>query len=279
MPLKPKSISSSLATQKRVRKSRKNTKAPCEVCSSRKLSKKSGLYRLKKGDTHLRQYLPATPELTSQATIKQSQHVSLTGLKPNRVVFYFATTSNMHTTMGAKITEFVKAYDTLQNSGVGKTDNSGKMDMNIACPQIYLAEDGQIYSRHFHIIYWDARIKKWDDKIYTHQIFCSVDKQFVKSIMRSHPGVVIIDALSPEYFNKKHIKGAINIPAKGHQWTLTEIMAKLPAGSNATTPMILYCWSPECNAAEKLWGQLNKLGFYNTFHYEGGISQWDGDVE
>jgi len=37
---------------------------------------------------------------------------------------------------------------------------------------------------------------------------------------------------------------------------------------------IIYCYSPECNAAEKLWMQLNSLGFYNTIHYSGGISDW-----
>ena len=42
----------------------KTRKAPCEVCSTRKLSKKSELYLLKSGNTHLRQYLPAKPNTT-----------------------------------------------------------------------------------------------------------------------------------------------------------------------------------------------------------------------
>jgi len=52
------------------------------------------------------------------------------------------------------------------------------------------------------------------------------------------------------------------------------VMSILPKGTNSTTPIIIYCYSPECTAAEKLWEKLNRLGFYNTMHYLGGISDW-----
>ena len=64
----------------------KTRKAPCEVCTTRKLSKKSGLYKLQSGDTHLRAYLPV------DATLRENPHaretVYLEGLKPNTVFFY-----------------------------------------------------------------------------------------------------------------------------------------------------------------------------------------------
>jgi rhodanese-related sulfurtransferase len=87
-------------------------------------------------------------------------------------------------------------------------------------------------------------------------------------------GVVIIDALDESHFEKTHIPGAVNLPAK-HKWTLAEIMQRMPKGTNSTTPIIIYCYNPECTAAEKLWEQLNRLGFYNTMHYAGGISDWN----
>jgi rhodanese-related sulfurtransferase len=249
----------------------KARKAPCEVCTTRKVSKRSGLYKLQSGETHLRSYLPTDPTL--QENPHGQEEVHLEGLKPNTVLFYFATNSKDFT---LPVRHFADAYDKLQNSGVVKTNGKGHAKVRVDCPQVYLADDGQVYSRHFHIIYWLAKDKKWDSRIYTHQIFCNVDKAFVSSIVNNPKfakKVVIVDALDESYFEKDHLPGAINLPAS-HKWSLADVMEKMPNGTGATTPMILYCYSHECNAAEKLWVQLNKLGFYNTMHYSGGISDW-----
>ena len=261
----------------KARQTRKTKKAPCEVCTTRKISKKSGLYKLRSGDTHLRAFLPndATLREHPQSKHHQLEHVLLEGLKPNTTLFYFATNSKDFT---KPIQHFAVAYDKLQNSGVVRTDAKGKVDVWVGCPQVYLAEDGNVYSRHFHIIYWITKKHKWDSRIYTHQIFCNVDKAFVRKMIsaksKSQEKVVIVDALDESYFNKNHIPGAVNLPAS-HKWTLAEVMRHLPKGSNSTTPIIIYCYNPECTAAEKLWMQLTRLGFYNTMHYPGGISDWN----
>lgn len=248
----------------------RSKKAPCEICSKKQLSKKSELYKLKSGNTHLRKYLPADDKLIEFNDVKMKPEiVYLEGLKPNTTFFYFATNPRDFT---LPILKFVDAYDKLQNSGVNRTSANGKAEVLIGCPQIYLAEDGNIYSRHFHIIYWNKANKQWGTTIYTHQIFCNVNKSFVKKML-NNPKVVILDALSEDMFTQNHIPGAINLPAS-HKWTLSEITARLPKGTNTTTPMILYCYNTKCNAAEKLWKQLNHLGYYNTMHYSGGITEW-----
>jgi len=267
---------------KQIRQTRNTGKAPCEVCTARKISKKSGLYKLQSGDTHLRKYLP--PDNTLSENLEEKNHnnkceiVKLEGLKPNTTFFYFATKSK---DFRKPVNRFANAYDKLQNSGVNRTDSKGCAEVRVSCPQVYLAEDGQVYSRHFHIIYWRDGGKggkgKWDTRIYTHQIFCNVDKAFVRKMISNSnksSSVVIIDALDESSYNKTHIPGAINLPAS-HKWTLAEVMGKLPAGTTSTTPIIIYCYSPECTAAEKLWEQFNRLGFYNTMHYAGGISDWN----
>jgi rhodanese-related sulfurtransferase len=253
-------------------KSSKTRKAPCEVCTTRRVSKKSGLYKLRKGDTHLRAYLPHDATLRENSNAKET--VKLEGLKPISVFFYFATNSNSKD-FTQPVQHFTDAYDKLQNSGVVKTNANGEATVHVNCPQVYLADDGQIYSRHFHIIYWQSKAKKWDTRIYTHQIFCNVDKAFVKKVISAKTDVIIIDALDESYFSKEHIPGAINLPSK-HKWTLEEVKKKMPKGIHSTTPIIIYCYSPKCNAAEKLWVQMNRLGFYNTMHYSGGISDWLG---
>jgi rhodanese-related sulfurtransferase len=266
-----------------IRIHRKTNKAPCEVCTTRKISRKSGLYQLRNGDTVLRAFLPADNRLRAnpQEIKHKCEKVKLEGLKPNTTFFYFGTLTKDFT---KPINRFIDAYDKLQNSGVARTDDKGRAEVWITCPQVYLAEDGNVYSRHFHIIYWrDSRKGSsksgskggWDTRIYTHQIFCNVDKAFVKKmISNKSSGVVIIDALDESYYNKTHIPGAVNLPAS-HKWSLADVMARLPPGTNSTTPIIIYCYSPKCTAAEKLWIQLNRLGFYNTMHYPGGISDWN----
>jgi rhodanese-related sulfurtransferase len=258
------------------------SKAPCEVCNIQKLTGSNAIYKLKSGDTHLRQYLPPDNTPTKSTDVRSStgiasssepETVILKGLKPNTTIFFFASnTPNPDFT--ASISPFKKAYGHLENSGVARTDNNGQVSFKINCPRVYLAEDGEVYSRHIHWIYWNNKSKSWGNDIYTHQIFCNVDKKFVKKYAgNSSKKVILIDALSEESYRERHIPGAVNLPAS-KKWSLDEVMRVLPSGTHSTTPMIIYCYSPECTAGEKLWIQLNKLGFYNTMHYSGGISNW-----
>jgi len=263
-----------MKTKLKSRHTKKTSKAPCEVCYSSKISKSSGLYKLKYGDTILRSYFPKSNKLQTQLQTKNKNKITLDGLKPSTKIFYFATN---HRDFTEPIQKFKDAYHHLENSGITKTNKKGECVVNIDCPQIYIAEDGQVYSRHLHLVYWDEKQKDWDKEIYTHQIFCGVSKSFVQKYVNSSNDVLIIDALPEDYFKKKHIKGAINLPAEKH-WTLKSVMEHLPTGTHSTTPMILYCYSADCNAAEKLYIQLTNLGFYNTMHYINGISEWNGET-
>ena len=253
-------------------KKRTQGKAPCEICGTRIYSSKAQLYLLKSGNTHLRTYFPKLPVQFHYS--QASQHILLHDLKPNSTIFYFATRSR---DISLPQQPFKDAYGTLTNSGVVKTNSSGNAEIFIDCPQIYIAEDGQVYSRHFHLVYWDSKKHEWSSQIYTHQVFCNIGADYVKKSMELPKPPLIIDALPPKYYKERHIAGAINMPATKN-WTLAEVMKVLPKGVNSTTPMILYCYSSQCNAAEKLYKKLTKLGFYNTVHYLEGISSWNGRI-
>jgi len=251
-------------------KTKTKSKAPCEVCYTRKITGSNAIYKLKSGDTHLRQYLPKDNTTTKSNGLET---VILERLKPNSTIFFFASNTPIPD-FTAKVTPFKKAYGHLENSGVARTDNNGRVSFKVNCPRVYLAEDGEIYSRHIHWIYWNNKTNSWNKDIYTHQIFCNIDKKFVKKYAGNvSKKVIIIDALSEDSYRERHIPGAVNLPAS-RKWSLDDVMRVLPSGTHSTTPIIIYCYSPECTAAEKLWIQLNKLGFYNTMHYSGGISDW-----
>lgn len=259
-------------------------KAPCQVCNPTKINLQSGLFKLKSGDTMLRNYFPKSPKITIKInfyspdlkSISTKNTIALTGLKPNKTIFYFATNSRDFSLSQMK---FADAYNNLENSGTIKTDSKGSCNVSIHCPQVYIAEDGNVYSRHLHLVYWNDKKQDWEEDIYTHQIFCNVSKEFIKKyINKKSSKVLLIDALPEDYYNKKHISNAINLPAN-YNWTLESVMERLPPGTHSTTPMIIYCYNQECTAAEKLYYKLNKLGFYNTMHYLGGISDWDGMMD
>ena len=48
---------------------------------------------------------------------------------------------------------------------------------------------------------------------------------------------------------------------------------------NKNHPIIVYCYSKECEAAVKLIKKLNKLGYNNSVHYKAGIQRWKGPTE
>jgi hypothetical protein len=125
------------------------SKAPCEVCHTQKLTGSNAIYKLKSGDTHLRQYLPHDNAPTKSNGLET---VILEGLKPNSTIFFFASNTPIPD-FTSNITPFKKAYGHLENSGVARTDNNGRVSFKINCPRVYLAEDGEIYSRHIHCIY------------------------------------------------------------------------------------------------------------------------------
>ena len=88
---------------------------------------------------------------------KTGNKIILDNIKPNKCIFYFATTSNDFT---KKIIGQVKAYGNLENSGVTRTDENGKAILHLHCPQLYVNIDGNVHSKHFHFIYWNEEKKK-----------------------------------------------------------------------------------------------------------------------
>ena len=245
---------------------------PCRTCKSKPI--KNGIY-LAKIQHFFEKSLPKTNKLYHEKSLN-TYKIEMKGLKPNKKIFYFGTQSRDFT---KPIQNFMTAYSNLKNSGVTKSDRNGKATFYLQCPQVYRNENGKVYSRHFHFMYWNNKKNKWNKNVYTHQIFCDVHQTFVNKHL-NNKNVIIIDALPSKFHNKKHIYGSINIPYTKKitsKMVIDEIKKKNKKyNGNKLIPIIVYCWSSKCNAAEKLNEKLNKLGFYNTVHYVDGISKWKG---
>lgn len=85
-------------------------------------------------------------------------------------------------------------------------------------------------------------------------------------LQRGQDGFLLVDARSAQDFEECHIPGAINLPYR-------KITAESTAHLSKERPIVLYCWSPGCNAATKAAVRLSALGF-QVKEMLGGIEYW-----
>ena len=110
-----------------------------------------------------------------------------------------------------------------------------------------------------------------DDQIehYESKLAFETDSWDLKVALESGENVVVIDARSPEAFQREHIPGAINIPYLKMSDETTNHLDK-------SALMVIYCDGIGCNASTK--GALNmaKLGF-RVKELIGGLDWWKRD--
>jgi rhodanese-related sulfurtransferase len=93
-------------------------------------------------------------------------------------------------------------------------------------------------------------------------------------LKRGQNSFLLIDARGSQDFEECHIPGAINLPYR-------KITAESVAHLAKEKPLVIYCWSPGCNAATKAAARLSALGF-QVKEMLGGIEYWrreGGSVE
>jgi len=237
---------------------------PCITCQNKPM--KNGYYKAELLSKFIN-YLPKTNKLCCD---EKNQKIKMEKLKPNSKIFYFATKNRDFT---KPIQMRSAAYNNLKNSGVVKVNSKGETTVHLKCPQVYRNDDGKVYHRHFHFIYWDAKNNQWDENLYTQKIICHVNEDFVKKYLKK---AILIDALPLDHYKEKHIKGAHSLPYN-KKWTEKDV--EKIVGKDKLKPIIVYCWNKKCSAAHDVCVKLNSMGYYNVMHYENGISGWSGPTE
>jgi len=226
----------------------------CQTCQSKPTA--TNAIVAKESDDFRKYYPPVTTKPHKTGNI--SMH--LTGLKPNSTIFYFASKS-CNVILIRKY-----AYGKLENSGIVNTNDKGEATVRLNCPGVYVnPEDSSIYPRHFHYCY---KVKdNWGNKLYTQKVICNVTK---KDLLAGSG--IIVDALPAEYYAKKKILNAVNIPSTLSLTHVKELADKHIG--NINTKIYVYCWNESCHAAEKLMEKLGKVGYHNTYHYPSGVEKW-----
>jgi rhodanese-related sulfurtransferase len=106
-------------------------------------------------------------------------------------------------------------------------------------------------------------------KHYSAKLAYEIDSWDLNVALESGENVTVIDARSPESFQREHIPGALNIP---HRTMSPETTAHIDEG----TLVVTYCDGIGCNGSTK--GALNmlKLGF-RVKELIGGLDWWKRD--
>lgn len=241
----------------------------CYSCSSKPT--KNGVY---KSELENFIYSQLPKDNTHYHKIGASSRL-IEGLKPNTCIFYFGTSQRSIT---LPLKKFEDAYGKLKNSGVTRTDSKGKAKFFLDCPQVYKSLSGNVHERHLHYLYWNEKSASWNHNLYTQPIICEVNENYVKKYMNKS---LVIDALPEQMYNKRHIKGAYNLPVdkRTTEEKIKKIVKNRFNKSSKHIPIIIYCYFDGCDAAEKVLKRLNKLGYNNIVHYKKGIKSWKGPIE
>lgn len=87
------------------------------------------------------------------------------------------------------------------------------------------------------------------------------------------PNLILIDARSPEDYQKEHIGNAINIFAYEDDMNkYFQNLANIPF--DVRKVIIVYCEGGTCDASHKVASDLIRLGHKNVFVYQGGWEEW-----
>jgi len=79
---------------------------------------------------------------------------------------------------------------------------------------------------------------------------------------------ILIDVLSKESYQAKHIPKSINIPVD----EITDRAEKeLP---DKEKPIVVYCASKTCNASPSAVKKLEEMGYKEVLDYEDGLAGW-----
>ncbi len=108
-----------------------------------------------------------------------------------------------------------------------------------------------------------------DSRTFNHLSHDTVDRSAVETAIANH-SAIIIDARPGFQYELGYLPGAINIP-----YDSDNLVELVNTHSLKNQPLIIYCSSAHCNAAELLAEKLRELGCKKISIYPGGWEDWE----
>jgi rhodanese-related sulfurtransferase len=85
------------------------------------------------------------------------------------------------------------------------------------------------------------------------------------------PETVFIDSRREEDYRERHVKSALFLPEENVEERFVAVQGLMPEESR----IILYCYGPECDMAEKVAGFLAQNGYRNMMIMTAGFRAWE----
>jgi len=101
---------------------------------------------------------------------------------------------------------------------------------------------------------------------FTAKLSHETDPSDVYAAQKSGSAFTLVDVRSEDAWNQGHAAGAVHIPYR-------DIADRAPAELDPALPVVVYCWSPGCNAGAKGAVEFAKLGFA-VREMIGGFEYW-----
>lgn len=101
---------------------------------------------------------------------------------------------------------------------------------------------------------------------FTAKLAHETDPSDVYAAQRAGDGFVLVDVRSVEAWDQGHAAGAVHMPYR-------EIAERAPRELDPAVPVVVYCWSPGCNAGAKGAVAFAGLG-YAVKEMIGGFEYW-----
>ncbi len=98
------------------------------------------------------------------------------------------------------------------------------------------------------------------------RLHAETDASDVYAAQKAGETFALIDVRGDEAWDQGHARGAIHMH-------YSEIATRAPLEIPAGTPVIVYCWSPGCNAAQKGALEFARIG-YGVREMIGGFEYW-----
>jgi rhodanese-related sulfurtransferase len=95
----------------------------------------------------------------------------------------------------------------------------------------------------------------------------------LKSLLDKH-GVLLVNTLAAESFEKTRIPTAVNIPLDDRDFV--ERVENEAGGKDK--PVVVYCASQQCNSSEWAAEKLETAGFAQVLDYAGGFTEWQDEA-
>jgi rhodanese-related sulfurtransferase len=97
-----------------------------------------------------------------------------------------------------------------------------------------------------------------------------IDEREAKALF-GNPDIAFVDSRETEDFEKAHVEGAVHLPPKGIEDRFASVEPLLPREYK----IVLYCYGPECDSAERVAGFLAKKGYRNMVIMSAGFPAWE----